>query len=241
MKNYLTETAKRNIARMKTHEGGNVYFANKLGISSGKASQLTGRDTTISSNVLSLICEKYKISESDFFSKQWKPVDFIDVFYETYYAYFFTTWEESDVRIDIAEVSIGSDRKVEFKINNKKNFNGRVFVEDTFLHIEMRRDSSVSGENYGSMFVMPWNPALKPPKKYYGGLGLLFLPTNSELVPVAQKIVLSGVPLNIDRNSDDNEFIRNSLRLNHDTHKIKINIEDEKKVFYYLRKKMTEN
>jgi hypothetical protein len=87
---------------------------------------------------------------------------------------------------------------------------------------------------------MPWNPVLKPPKKYYGGLGLLFLPTDSELVPVAQKMILSGVPLNIDKNSEDNEFVRNSLRLSGDSYKIKINIADEKKVFYYLRKKMTE-
>jgi transcriptional regulator with XRE-family HTH domain len=239
MKNHLTETAKQNIARMKTHEGGNVHFANKLGISSGKASQLTGRDTTISAHVLNLICENYKISESDFFTKQWKVIDsadaFLETLYDTYYAYFFTTWEDSDVKIDIAEVSVGSDRKIEFKINNKKRLNGSISIEGSFLHGEMNPDS-----DYSAMFVMPWNPALKPPKKYYGGLGLLFLPTDSELVPVAQKMVLSGVPLNIDKNSDDNEFMRNSLRLNEDSYKIKINIEDEKKVFYYLRKKMTE-
>jgi transcriptional regulator with XRE-family HTH domain len=240
MKNHLTETAKQNIARMKTHEGGNVHFANKLGISSGKTSQLTGRDTTISAHLLNLICENYKISESDFFTKQWKVIDSTDVFYDTYYAYFFTTWEDSDVKIDIAEVSVSNDRKIEFKINNKKNFSGTVFVEDTFFRAEMRRGSNEASENYGAMFVMPWNPALKPPKKYYGGLGLLFLPTDSELVPVAQKMVLSGVPLNIDKNSEDNEFVRNSLRLSGDSYKIKINIEDEKKVFYYLRKKMSE-
>ena len=236
MKTFLTETAKRNIARMKTHEGGNVHFADKLGISVGKASQLTGRDTTISSNMLNLICGKYKINEIDFLNKQWKPVDSADVFYDTYYGYFFTTWEDTKPRIDIAEILIDKDRKMKFTINKKKTLDGGIYIENSFLRGEMHR----LNENFQSMFVMPWNPAIAPPKKYYGGLGLLFLPTDSELVPVAQKIILSGVPLNIDKNSEDNEFVRNNLHFNSDTHKIKINIEDEKKVFYYLRKRMTE-
>jgi hypothetical protein len=85
---------------------------------------------------------------------------------------------------------------------------------------------------------MPWNHNIKPPKKYYGGLGLLFLPTDSELVPVAQKIILSSTSFNITQNSEDNNFVRETLLINHDLHKIKINIEDEKKVFYYIRKKI---
>jgi len=239
MKNHLTETAKRNIARMKTHEGGNAHFANKLGISSGKASQLTGRDTTISAHILSLICEHYKIAESDFFTKQWKPLNGADAFLETlcdtYYGYFFTTWEDTAPKIDIAQITIDKTQKIEFKINNKKQLSGSVAMENDFLRGNLHR----ADENFSAMFVMPWNAALKPPKKYYGGLGLLFLPTDSELVPVAQKIILSGVPLNIDKNSEDNAFVRNSLLLSGDEYKIKINIEDEKKVFYYLRKKMT--
>jgi DNA-binding Xre family transcriptional regulator len=236
MKINLNETAKMNIARMKTHEGGNNHFAEKVGISSGKASQLTGRGTSIAAGILCAVCEKYQISESDFFNKKWEPFSFADVFFGTYYAYFFTTWEDSATRIDIAEMSIGTvgkEREIEFKINNKKSLSGRLFVENSFLRGEMHRRN----ENYLSMFVMPWNPAIIPPKKYYGGLGLLFLPTDSELVPVAQKIILSGVPLNIDKNSDDNAFVRDSLRLNGDSRKVKINIEDEKRVFYYLRKK----
>jgi transcriptional regulator with XRE-family HTH domain len=221
---------------MKTHEGGNVHFAAKLGISSGKASQLTSRDTTISANLLCLICEKYQISESDFFGKQWKPRDSASVLYDTYYGYFFTTWEDTAPKIDIAEITIDKSRKIEFSINQKKQLIGNITIEGSFLRENLHR----IGENFEAMFIMPWNNAIAPPKKYYGGLGLLFLPTDSELVPVAQKIVLSGVPLNIDKNSVDNDFVRNNLRLGQDSHKIKINIEDEKKVFYYLRKKMTE-
>jgi transcriptional regulator with XRE-family HTH domain len=234
MKTHLTETAKRNMARMKTYEGGNVHFANKLGISVGKASQLTGRDTTISANMLNLICGKYKISEGDFLNKQWQPVDSTDVLYETYYGYFFTTWEDTKPKIDIAEITIDKEKKIKFTINKKKTFEGSIHIENNFLRGEMHR----ADENFGSMFVMPWNPSILPPKKYYGGLGLLFLPTDSELVPVAQKIILSGVQLNIDKNSEDNDFVRINLHLSKDTHKIKINIEDEKKVFYYLRNKI---
>lgn len=230
MKRNLNETMRKNIIKMKEHEGGNVRFAHKIGISTGKASQLTNGDTTITSTMISLICENYGISETDFFKKSWKPVRTDDILHNKYYGYFFTTWAKTKPKIDIAEISI-KDEKIEFVINKKKKLGGIISVGDNFICGEMQY-------NYPSYFIMPRDPNIKYPKKYYGGLGLLILPTESELLPVVQRILLSCVPLCIEDKHEDNEFARKCLHLNHDDYKAKVEVFDDKEVFYYLRGKL---
>ncbi|MCL2020285.1 MAG: hypothetical protein FWG70_11115 [Oscillospiraceae bacterium] len=236
MKKNLNETAKRNILKMKEYEKGNVHFAAKIGISTGKASQLTGSDTTISSTIMNLICECYKISETDLFSKQWKPVHPDNILQDKYYGYFFTTWAKTKPKIDIAEILIKDEHRIDFKINSKKEFDGVITVSDNFITADIHRLSHRN--HYQAFFIMPRDPNIKHPKKYYGGLGFLILPTDSELVPVVQRIMLSCVPLCIEDGHEDNEFVRKNLFLEHDNHKSKVEVSDDKEVFYYLRGKL---
>ena len=234
----LTDKAKRNIETLKKHEGSNKAFAVVTGINAATTSKMSTA-SAISEKHLDRILKAYNLHMDEFFHSNIDNRLNTGCLAKVYYGYFLTTWDNAPVRMDSAVLEVLEDNLLTFKINlthqPSKVFEGTCYIDDNYFHLDFT--SVVPSHDYRVSIIMPWDNRISPPKTYYGGLGLLCLPSDGGTVPCVQKILLSNLSLNIDRSNPNGEykFIYDCLTLNEGHNYIKIRKSDDYNVFLFLR------
>ena len=234
----LTEKAKRNIEILKENEGSNKAFAAVTGINAATTSKMSTA-SSVSEKHLDRILKAYNLSIDEFFHSNIENRIHIGSLAKTYYGYFLTTWDNTPARVDSSVMTISDDNIVVFEINlsqqPSKVFEGNYTIDENFFYINL---SAVSPHNdYRASIIMPWDKKISPPKIYYGGLGLLSLPSDGGTVLCTQKILFSNLPLNVIRNdlNSDYVFLQNCLAIDKDLNYIKIRKAEDYDVFLFLR------
>lgn len=241
----LTDEARENIEYLqrKFQLHNDNSFASHIGVNVSTYSRYKTQmidDKQMPKPLINAICTKFEIDINKFINT------YLDKFFDPfpayrgeYYAYLHISREER-FGIDAVKFIIDDDNMVDFKFGltyAQKNFRGELYLDDNFWGLHLTK----SGTSHASIMI-PYFP-LRPSQNYYGGMGLILLPSESNRVPCAQRIIVSRYGFKIDNenlSNDDFNFLSAKLKLTNEENKFNnrfINVEptEDYDVFKYIR------
>lgn len=191
-----------NLKKLIQLEGTQKKLARKIGVSEDLLSKYKAGDAFPSIETLAYICNVYNIKIDRFISLRLSALELEsiekglnsnhNIFFESYYCYFFATniGKEDSIHEGILEFH---DEKVRFKIllgdSVIKSFSGNINNSEKIITFNM--ESIDDGTANLSMTKPNINKG-----KYVGGLAMLFLPSDANSKPCCQKLLISNTRIN---------------------------------------------
>ncbi|WP_206869597.1 helix-turn-helix domain-containing protein [Clostridium zeae] len=191
-----------NLKKLIQLEGTQKQLAKKIGVSEDLLSKYKAGDAFPSIETLAYICNVYNIKIDRFIRLRLSALDLEsiekrlnsnnDIFFHSYYCYFFATnmGKEDSIHEGILEFENG---RIQFKIISgdsvMKNFSGSINNSEKIMTFNMQ--SVEDGITYLSMRKPNINKG-----KYVGGLAMLFLPSDANSKPCCQKLLISNIRIN---------------------------------------------
>lgn len=231
-----TEAAHENITYLITKEGGKRQnLAHKLGMAPGTLSKHLNNKSEISDKLLSEISKAYGYDDSFILNQR---IDRYSVNYRIfngdYYAYMLSSLDNTPMVVDEINLKI-LERSVTFEIKltqiPSKTMFGQYTVYENSLNISLT--GKYEALRYDAFISMPFTKA--PPACYYGGLGIIVLPSEGFSVPCAQRIIISRYKMQLNQGSEDLDFLKQNLQFEKTSKHIKVYNGDDERVYLYIK------